>query len=85
VVETSVELSYRPNEYFEIVSSYEASFINLSEGSLGIHVLAVDAAVNFTPDMQVAVQAQFDNISEDFGFPARYRWDIDREANSSPP
>jgi hypothetical protein len=25
--------------------------------------------------MQLAVQAQFDNISENFGFLARYRWE----------
>jgi hypothetical protein len=29
-VEASLELSYRPNEYFEIVPSYEASFIDLA-------------------------------------------------------
>jgi hypothetical protein len=31
--------------------------------------------VNFTPDMQLALQVQYDNISENFGFSARYRWE----------
>jgi hypothetical protein len=31
--------------------------------------------VNFLPDMQLALQAQYDNISENFGFSARYRWE----------
>ena len=31
--------------------------------------------VNFNPDMQLALQAQYDNISENFGFSARYRWE----------
>ena len=31
--------------------------------------------INFTPDMQLALQAQYDNISENFGFSARYRWE----------
>jgi len=31
--------------------------------------------VNFTPDMQLAIEAQFDNISRDFAFSARYRWE----------
>ena len=26
-------------------------------------------------DMQLALQAQYDNISENFGFSARYRWE----------
>ena len=31
--------------------------------------------VNFTPDMQVALQAQYDNISENFALSTRYRWE----------
>ena len=31
--------------------------------------------VNFTPDMQIALQAQYDNISENFGLSTRYRWE----------
>ena len=31
--------------------------------------------VNFTPDMQLAVQVQYDNISENFGLSARFRWE----------
>jgi hypothetical protein len=74
-IDASIELSFRPNEYFEIVPSYEASFIDMPAGSVDIHVLAVESVVNFTPDMQLAIQAQFDNISESFSFLARYRWE----------
>jgi len=74
-IEASIELSYRPNEYFEIVPSYEASFIRMPAGEVDIHVLAAESVVNFTPDMQLAIQAQFDNISESFSFLARYRWE----------
>ena len=44
-------------------------------GSVDIHVVEVATVVNFTPDMQLALQAQYDNISQDFGFLARYRWE----------
>ena len=44
-------------------------------GDVDIHLLSVDSAVNFTPDMQIALQAQYDNISKNFGFSARYRWE----------
>jgi len=32
--------------------------------------------VNFTPDMQFAMQAQYDNVSEGFGFLGRFRWEF---------
>jgi hypothetical protein len=32
--------------------------------------------VNFTPDMQLVMQAQYDNISGNFGFLGRYRWEF---------
>ena len=73
--ELSVEVGFRPNEYFEIVPGYEATFIDLPTGSVDIHVAEVTTVVNFTPDMQLALQAQYDNISQDFGFLARYRWE----------
>jgi hypothetical protein len=36
----------------------------------------VNATVTFNPDMQLALQSQYDNISESFGFLARYRWEF---------
>ena len=74
-VEAQIEIGFRPNAYFEIAPSYEVSFIDLPTGDVDIHVVEVASVVNFTPDMQLALQAQFDNISQDFGFLARYRWE----------
>ena len=75
-VETDASIAYRPNQYFEFRPRYQGTFINLPSGSVDIHVVTVNAVVNFTPDMQVAIQAQYDNISENFGFLARYRWEF---------
>jgi hypothetical protein len=74
-IEASIEIGYRPNQYFEIAPRYEISVFDLPQGSVDIHVVSVDSVVNFTPDMQLAIQAQYDNISESFGFLARYRWE----------
>jgi len=69
------EVIFRPSIYFEITTSYEPNFIDLPTGKVDIHLATVDAAINFNPDMQLALQAQYDNISENFGFSARYRWE----------
>ena len=74
-VEASVEIGFRPSEYFEIIPGYEANFIDLPTGQVDIHVAEVTTVINFTPDMQLAAQIQYDNISQDFGFLARYRWE----------
>jgi hypothetical protein len=65
----------RPSTYFEITASHGTNSIDLPTGKVDIHLSTADAAVNFTPDMQIALQAQYDNISENFGFSARYRWE----------
>ena len=72
---SDMTIAYRPNEFFEISPRYVAQFIDLPAGSVNIHVLSLNAAANFTADMQLAVQAQFDNISRNFGLSARYRWE----------
>jgi hypothetical protein len=74
-VSVRAELVFRPSIYFEITTSYEPNFIDLPTGKVDIHLATADAFVNFTPDMQLALQVQYDNISENFGFSARYRWE----------
>jgi hypothetical protein len=74
-VAVRAEVIFRPSIYFEITTSYEPNFIDLPTGKVDIHLATADAVVNFTPDMQLALQAQYDNISENFGFSARYRWE----------
>jgi hypothetical protein len=74
-VPTRVTLIVRPSPYFEITAGRQTNSIDLPTGKVDIHLATADAAVNFTPDMQIALQAQYDNISENFGFSARYRWE----------
>ncbi len=50
--------------------------ISLPTGHVNIHIASVDAAMNFTPDMQVRLQMQYDNISHNLGYSARYRWEF---------
>jgi len=72
---TQVNLIYRPSTHFEINVGHQANAIDLPTGVVDIHLATADAVVNFTPVMQTALQAQYDNISENFAFSARYRWE----------
>ena len=74
-VETNSMLNFRPGETFELRIGHEGNFLKMPGGSVDIHVLSMDAIVNFTPSMQLALEAQYDNISEDFALSARYRWE----------
>jgi hypothetical protein len=49
--------------------------IELPTGNVDIHLFTIDSVVNFIPDMQLALQMQYDNISGNVGFSARYRWE----------
>jgi hypothetical protein len=69
-------IAIRPSRYFEASADYDLSMFDMPGGSVDIHVLSADGVINFDPFMQLALQAQWDNISEDFGFLARYRWEF---------
>jgi hypothetical protein len=74
-VVTSVQLIFRPSTHFEINVGHEANAIDLPTGGVDIHLATVDGVVNFTPVMQIALQTQYDNISENLAFSGRYRWE----------
>jgi hypothetical protein len=76
-VDAKIRITYRPNAYFDVIPNYQATFIDLPTGRVAIHLVAVDSVINFMPDMQFALQVQFDNISRSLGFSARYRWEYE--------
>ena len=72
-VATRVTLILRPSTLFEISIGHQANAIDLPTGAVDIHLATTDAVVNLTPDMQVALQAQYDNISENVAHNSRPR------------
>ena len=74
-VVTRVNVIFRPSTHFEINVGHEANAIDLPTGAVDIHLATADGVVNFTPVMQIALQAQYDNISENLAFSGRYRWE----------
>lgn len=73
---SALALNFRPSAYYELEGRYDYQNIDVPGGNVDIHLLSAEGAVNFTPDMQIAFQAQYDNISESFGFLGRYRWEF---------
>ena len=72
-----ISLNWRPNGTFEIIPQYTVALIDLPAGGVDIHVMQLTANVNFTPDMQLSAQAQYDNQSQNFGMSVRYKWEYE--------
>ena len=70
-------VDYRPTALFQFGPHYTFTHIDLPTGEVDVHLIATDFIVNFTPDMQLYTQVQFDNISKKFAFSARYRWEYE--------
>jgi hypothetical protein len=74
-VDTTVNI--QPNETFGVSLRHILQNIKQASGSVYINVDSADLSVNFTPDMQVRGQMQYDNISDDLQFSFRYRWEFE--------
>lgn len=76
LLQTDVSLNLNPNETFSTGLRYVMQDMRLPGGSVTIQIAAFDASVNFTPDMYVRAQVQYDNISKAVELSARYRWEF---------
>jgi hypothetical protein len=68
---------WRLDSTFDLVPHYAYTYIDLPGGALDIHLFATDFIVNFTPDMQIFNQLQYDNVSRKFAFSLRFRWEYE--------
>jgi hypothetical protein len=67
--------TFRPNDTWEISPGYSAAYIDLPTGSVSIHVPSMKINLNFSPDMTIRSEAQYDNLSHSFSLAVRYRWE----------
>ncbi len=77
--QTSVTASveWRPNRFAVLAASQSQRRLKvLSGGKVTINITALDLNANLTPDMQIATQVQYDNISEHVSLSTRYRWEF---------
>jgi hypothetical protein len=72
----TASLEWRPTRYVVLAASQTRRRLEVRSGdSVTIYISSLNVNANLTPDMQIATQAQYDNISENFSFFARYRWE----------
>jgi Carbohydrate family 9 binding domain-like len=76
-VRASLRLDMRPNAMFQLAPRYTYTYLDLPGGLLNIHALATDFITNFTPDMQLYTELQYDNVSQKFALSIRYRWEYE--------
>jgi hypothetical protein len=74
-LETALSTTFQPNRFIGMTARHNWTQLNMPTGDVDIHVASLTGTVNFNPDMQLALQAQYDNISEGLGLLARYRWE----------
>lgn len=75
-IRTYLGVNWRPDSTFDIGLSHQFFNITMPTGDVEIQIYAMNLLVNFTPDMNIQTQVQYDNISENFGLSARYRWEF---------
>ena len=76
LLQTDSTVNINPNDTFMFSMRHIMQQISVPAGNVAIQVLAFDSSVNFTPDMQIRGQMQYDNISKDLELSLRYRWEF---------
>ena len=74
--EVETGLAYRPGPGFNLEFKHKLQPIHLPSGTTSIHIESLNATLNFTPDMRLVSELQYDNVSKRFGGLLRYQWEI---------
>ena len=59
-VKAALQLDMRPNATFQLTPKYTYTYLDLPGGLLNIHALSLALITNFTPDMQLYTEMQYD-------------------------
>ena len=61
---TFAYVNWRPDSTWDIGLQHQFLGIDLPTGDVEIQIYALNVGLNFTPDMQLRTQVQYDNISQ---------------------
>ena len=76
LLQTDVTLNLNPNETISAGVRHVMQQMTMPGGNVTIHIGSLDTSLNFTPDMYVRAQLQYDNISKNLELSMRYRWEF---------
>lgn len=71
---TDATIDWRINRTLILKFEHRMDRIHLPTGRANIQVAQLTLDINFTPDMQLETQVQYDNVTNHFQLLARYRW-----------
>ena len=69
-----VDLGWRPSNRLELAAEFRFTHISLPQGHFDVRVAAAKAVYTFSPDLQVSVLGQYDNLSAELGVNFRLKW-----------
>lgn len=72
----SAEIGWRPSNQIELGGEWGLREVRLPQGDFNVRVLSTKAVYTFSPDLQLSLLAQYDNLSEDLGFNFRTKWTV---------
>lgn len=75
-----LSLSARPSRFFDLGVSYFRDDISVPGGEVSVQIGSIDTVFNFSPDLSISTQSQYDNISESLSFFGRLRWVVRPES-----
>lgn len=76
LLQTDVTLNLNPSETFSVGVRHVMQDMKMPGGNVTIQIGSFDTSVNFSPDMYVRAQLQYDNISHAVELSVRYRWEF---------
>tara|TARA_Y100000052_G_scaffold27195_1_gene34082 strand:+ start:1568 stop:3766 length:2199 start_codon:yes stop_codon:yes gene_type:complete len=68
--------SVRPSKFWNIDLTWERDDISVPNGDVTVNIYSMNSTVNFSSDISVETQAQYDNISDAFSLFSRMRWEV---------
>ncbi|MFZ5616816.1 MAG: carbohydrate binding family 9 domain-containing protein [Pseudomonadota bacterium] len=68
-------LSFRPSKHLNVAAEYQLTQFDLPSGELDVHVAIIQSTIAVSPTMFVRSDVQYDNISENFTFLARFSFE----------
>jgi hypothetical protein len=69
-----IELGWRPSKRLELAADWELIQIRLPQGNFDVRIAAAKVVYTFSPDLQVSLLGQYDNLSAELGVNFRLKW-----------